>query len=295
VTSRRPHRAGLVAILGRPNAGKSTLLNRLLGQKLAIVTRKPQTTRSRILGILTLEDAQLLLLDTPGFHDSPKALNRFLNETVEEVLGDCDAAVLLVDGVDGWDEGHEAVCARLAKRGAPVILVATKSDRPGSVPDPWPPPRVEGAVAALRVSAKTGEGVDALVAKMLERVPEAPPYFPEDELTDRSLRFLVAELVREAAFEELSQEIPYSTAVEIQDFDESDAELVRIRANLVVERQSQKGMVIGRGGSMIKRIGIRSRRGIEELLETRVHLELWVKVEPHWWKRPKRRRSLGYY
>ncbi len=295
MTSKRPHRAGLVAILGRPNAGKSTLLNRLLGQKLAIVTRKPQTTRSRILGILTLEDAQLLLLDTPGFHDSPKALNRFLNETVDEALEDCDGAVLLLDPAEGWDEGHGALCARLAKRSAPVILAATKCDRPGSGPDPWPPPGVDGVVAALRVSARTGEGVDALVAKMLELVPEAPPYFPEDEVTDRSLRFLVAELVREAAFEELSQEIPYSTAVEIQAFDESDAELVRIRANLVVERQSQKGMVIGRGGSMIKRIGIRARRGIEELLETRVHLELWVKVEPHWWKRPKRRRSLGYY
>jgi GTP-binding protein Era len=285
----------VVAILGRPNAGKSTLLNRLLGQKLAIVTRKPQTTRSRILGILSLENAQLLLLDTPGFHDSPKALNRFLNETVEAAVEDCDAAVLLVDSAEGWDEGHEVLCARLAKRGAPVVLVATKSDLPGCAIDPWPPPRVKGAVVALRVSAKTGEGIDALVRKMVERVPEAPAYFPEDEVTDRSLRFLVAELVREAAFVELSQEIPYSTAVEIEGFDESSSELVRIRANLVVERRSQKGMVIGQGGSMIKRIGICARRSIEDLLQTKVHLELWVKVEPRWWQRPKRRRSLGYF
>jgi len=285
----------VVAILGRPNAGKSTLLNRLLGQKLAIVTRKPQTTRSRILGILTLEDAQLLLLDTPGFHDSPKAANRFLNETVEEALGDCDAAVLLVDAVAGWDEAHQALCARLARRGAPVVLVATKSDRPESAALPWPPPRAEGAAFALRVSAKTGEGVDALIHKMVELVPEAPAYYPAEEVTDRSLRFLAAELVREAAFVELSQEIPYSTAVEIQDFDESVAGLARIRANLVVERRSQKGMVIGKGGAMIKRIGIRARRSIEDLLETRVHLELWVKVEPQWWQRPRRRRSLGYF
>jgi GTP-binding protein Era len=285
----------VVAILGRPNAGKSTLLNRLLGQKLAIVTRKPQTTRSRILGILTLEDAQLLLLDTPGFHDSPKALNRFLNEAVAEALEDCDAAVLLVDAVAGWDEGHEALCARLAKRGAPVVLVATKGDRPGNAAVAWPPPRVEGAPFALRVSARTGEGVDALIRKLVELVPEAPAYYPADEVTDRSLRFLAAELVREAAFVALSQEIPYSTAVEIQDFDESETGLVRIRANLVVERRSQKGMVIGQGGAMIKRIGIRARQSIEELLETKVHLELWVKVEPHWWQRPKRRRSLGYF
>ena len=285
----------MVAILGRPNAGKSTLLNRLLGQKLAIVTRKPQTTRSRILGILTLEDAQLLLLDTPGFHASPKALNRFLNEAVEEALEDCDAAVLLVDPADGWDPGHEALCARLAKRGAPVVLVATKSDRPGGAALAWPPPRVEGAAVVLRVSARTGEGVDALIREMVERVPEAPAYYPADEVTDRSLRFLAAELVREAAFVELSQELPYSTAVEIQDFDESDSELVRIRANLVVERRSQKGMVIGQGGSMIKRIGIRARQSIEDLLQAKVHLELWVKVEPRWWQHPKRRKSLGYF
>lgn len=294
MTSERSHRAGVVAILGRPNAGKSTLLNRLLGQKLAIVTRKPQTTRSRILGILSLEDAQLLLLDTPGFHDSPKALNRFLNETVEEALEDCDAAVLLVDAAAGWEAGHEVLCARLAKRGAPFALVATKSDRPGSDAIAWPP-RVEGAAFALRISARTGEGVDALIRKLVKLVPEAPPFYPNGEVTDRSLRFLAAELVREAAFVELSQEIPYSTAVEIEGFDESIAGLVRIRANLVVERHSQKGMVIGQGGSMIKRIGIRARRSIEELLETKVHLELWVKVEPHWWQRPKRRRSLGYF
>jgi GTP-binding protein Era len=285
----------VVSILGRPNAGKSTLLNRLLGQKLAIVTRKPQTTRSRILGILTLEGAQLLLVDTPGFHASPKALNRFLNETVEEALEDCDAAVLLVDAVEGWDEGHQALCARLAKRGVPVVAVATKDDRPRNAALAWPPQGAEGVACALRVSAKTGEGVDALIRKLVELVPEAPAYYPAEEVTDRSLRFLAAELVREAAFVELSQEIPYSTAVEVEGFDESRPDLVRIRANLVVERRSQKGMVIGQGGAMIKQIGIRARRNIEDLLETKVHLELWVKVEPHWWKHPKRRKSLGYY
>jgi len=183
----------------------------------------------------------------------------------------------------------------LARRGAPVVLVATKNDRPESAALAWPPPRAEGAAFALRVSATTGEGVDALIRKMVELVPEAPAYYPADEVTDRSLRFLAAELVREAAFVELSQEIPYSTAVEIEDFDESVAGLVRIRANLVVERRSQKGMVIGQGGAMIKRIGIRARRSIEGLLESKVHLELWVKVEPRWWLRPKRRRSLGYF
>jgi GTP-binding protein Era len=150
-------------------------------------------------------------------------------------------------------------------------------------------------VDALRVSAKTGEGVDALIRRIAELVPEAPPYYPADQVTDRSLRFLAAELVREAVFLELSEEVPYATAVEIESFDESETSLVRIRANLVVERPSQMGIVIGRGGSMIKRIGIRARRSIEDLLEARVHLELRVKVEPRWWQLSRRRRSLGYF
>jgi len=284
----KTHRSGVVALLGRPNAGKSTLLNRLLGQKLAIVTRKPQTTRSRILGILTQPGAQLLLLDTPGFHDHPKALNRVLNDVVDDVAGDCDVAVLLVDPRRGWDDGHEALRARLGARGAGVLVVATQCDRPEAN-------EFGGVPADLRISAVTGEGVDALVRALVERVPEGPPFYPEDELTDRSLRFLAAELIREAVFEELSQEIPYETAVEIEEFDESRPELVRIRARLLVEHESQTGMVVGKGGHMIKRIGSRARASIEELLETRVFLDLRAKAEPRWSKKPKRLKALGYY
>lgn len=295
MTREVPHRAGVVAILGRPNAGKSTLLNRLLGQKLAIVTRKPQTTRSRILGILTVEGAQLLLLDTPGFHTSPKALNKALNEAVEEAVQDCDVALLLVDPSEGWDEAHAVLLAQLHKRGAQVVLAATKCDRSENAARAWPPPQVEGAAAVLRISAQSGEGVDALLAALVGRLPEAPAYYGPDEVTDRPLRFLAAELVREAAFEALSQELPYATAVEILEFDERRSDLVRIRANLIVARASQKRIVIGEGGAMIKRIGTQARHGIEELLQTKVHLDLWVKVEPRWWRRPKRLKSLGYY
>jgi GTP-binding protein Era len=277
-----------VALLGRPNAGKSTLLNRLLGQKLAIVTAKPQTTRSRILGILTREDAQLLLLDTPGFHEGGKALNRALHAIVEEVAEDCDVAVILVDPTRGLDAGHAALRERLAARGAATLVVATQCDRP------------EAAAAAARlpvdlcISAKTGQGIDALVERLVALVPEGPPFYPPEAVTDRSLRFLAAEAIREAVFEELSQELPYETAVEIEEFDESRGDLVRIRARLLVERDSQKGMVVGRDGRMIKRIGTRARQALEELLGTRVYLELRAKVEPRWSKKPGRLERLGY-
>ncbi len=288
-------RAGVVAILGRPNAGKSTLLNRLLGEKLAIVTPKPQTTRSRILGILTRGDAQLLLLDTPGFHESAKALNRALNAVVEEAVEDCDLAVLLLDPAAGWGPDHDALCARLAKRGAPLVLVGTKADRspaPGAV---WPPPGARDAAVALRVSARTGEGVAELLDALVALLPEGPHLYPDDELTDRPLRFLAAELVREVAFEELAQEVPYSLAVEIEAFDESRPDGVRIRANLIVERSSQKPIVLGRGGDRIKAIGSEARRRIGRLLGQTVHLALWVKVEPRWTRRAKRLKSLGYH
>ena len=290
-----PHRAGVVAILGRPNAGKSTLLNRLIGEKLAIVTAKPQTTRSRILGILTLERAQLLLLDTPGMHAGAKALNRAMGDQVDEAARDCDAAVLLVDPTEGWGEDLDQLLARLAERGTPVVVAGTKSDLPRAAQAAWPPPAARGAAAVLRLSARTGEGIPELLDEIVPRLPESPRLYPEDELSDRPVRFLAAELVREAAFEELSQELPYALAVEVVEFDEKRDDLVRIRANLLLERASQKQIAIGTGGERIKRIGIRARREIERLVGKQVHLALWVKLEPKWARRSKRLKSLGYY
>jgi GTP-binding protein Era len=283
------HRAGVVALLGRPNAGKSTLLNRLLGWKLAIVTAKPQTTRSRLLGILSLADAQIAFVDTPGRHASSKPLNVALNEIVDEVAEGCDAALLLVDATRGWQEADAELARRLAEQGTPLLVVSTKNDLAAADRE-WP----DGAPTPLRVSARTGAGVSELLDRVLAMLPESPPLYPTDELSDRPLRFLGAELVREAAFEVLDQELPYSLAVEVEEWDEKRPDLVRVRANLLVERASQKQIVIGRNGRVIKQIGIRARRGIEKLVAGKVHLELWVKVEPKWSRRRKRLKSLGY-
>jgi GTP-binding protein Era len=284
------HSAGVVALLGKPNAGKSTLLNRLLGWKLAIVTAKPQTTRSRLLGILSLEGAQLVLLDTPGMHAVARPLNIALNEIVDAAADGCDVALLLVDLTRGWEAEHAELAGRLGAQGTPFVVVGTKSDRAGAAAAEWP----EAAPQPLCVSARTGAGIDALLERTRALLPESPPLYPEDELSDRPMRFLGAELVREAAFEVLEQELPYALAVEVVEWDEKRADLLRIRANLLVERASQKQIVIGRDGRVIKAIGVRARREIEKLVGCKVHLSLWVKLEPKWSRRPKRLKSLGY-
>jgi GTPase len=285
------HRAGVVAILGRPNAGKSSLLNAILGEKLAIVCAKPQTTRSRILGIKNIPGAQLLFVDTPGLHASERALNAILNRQAQEAGNDCDVALVLFDLLAGFGDDHAALLAQLRERGTLAVVAGTKVDRAGAREAPFPPP---GADVALRVSAHSGEGVPELLDALAQRLPESPPLYPEDDLSDRPVRFLAAELVREAATDALEQELPYALAVEIQEFDESRSDLVRIRANLIVERASQKKIAVGEGGRQIKQIGIRARREIEKLVGAQVHLELWVKVEPGWTKRPARVKALGY-
>lgn len=324
-------RAGFVALLGPPNVGKSSLMNALLGERLAIVSPRPQTTRSRILGILPRGDAQLLFLDTPGRHRGRKPLNVALNTVVDEVTRDCDVACLLVDAARGWSETHDELVEALGGPSARLIVVRTRCDlvdgpgrgsqsKPHTKPQAGPhrsstrvsraavdrPDEREGtdgrrpfpealAAGVIDVSARSGAGLETLLDAIVERLPISPPLYGGEELTDRPLRWLCGELIREAAMGLLDEELPHSIAVEVRAFDESDPRLVRIRADLLVERDSQKRIVIGQGGRQIKQIGMRARRAIEALVGSKVHLELFVKVDPRWAKSPGRMAELGYH
>jgi GTP-binding protein Era len=261
---------------------------------LAIVSAKPQTTRSRILGILPRNGSQLLFLDTPGRHRSPKKLNEALNTIVQDVARDCDVACLLVDRSIGWTEIHEELADGLAAQARPTIVVGTKSDLRRAKEKAWPLEGPPEGWPAYAISARTGEGVDALLDEIVEQTPVSPPLYGDDDLTDRPMRWLCAEMIREGLFEMLDKELPYSMAVEVLSYDESDPKILRIGANLLVERDSQKRIVVGRGGSMIKKIGIRARHSIEEWVGGRVHLELFVKVDPGWLKNGRRIEELGY-
>lgn len=287
-------RAGFVALLGPANVGKSSLLNAVLGQRLAIVSAKPQTTRSRILGILPRKGAQLLFLDTPGRHHSPKKLNVVLNSIVQDVARDCDVACLLVDRAVGWTEIHDGLAAELASQGRPSLVVGTKSDLRRAQQNAWPIEAAPPGWPAHAVSARTGDGLDALLDKIVELLPVSPPLYGPDDLTDRPMRWLCAEMIREGVFEMLDKELPYSMAVEVLRYDESDPKILRIGANLLVERDSQKRIVVGRGGAMVKKIGIRARHSIQEWVGRKVHLELFVKVDPGWLKNGRRIEELGY-
>ncbi|MFO0687400.1 MAG: GTPase Era [Myxococcota bacterium] len=286
-------RAGFVALLGPPNVGKSSLLNALLGERLAIVSPRPQTTRSRILGILPRGQAQILFLDTPGRHRGAKTMNETLNAIVDEAARDCDVALLLVDSTRGWSEVHDELLRALAPKAAGLVVVETKTDLPAAAnASPIPEALAPGVV---RVSARRRVGLERLLDAIVERLPISPPLYGEDELTDRPVRWLCAERIREAAMGLLDEEVPHAIAVELHAFDESDPRLVRIRADLLVERDSQKRIVVGKGGQQIKQIGVRARESIEAFLERRVHLELFVKVDPRWSQSARRMAELGYH
>ncbi len=287
------HRCGEVALVGLANVGKSTLLNRLVGEPLAIVTPKPQTTRSRLLGVVTRPDAQILFVDTPGLHRGRGALHESMQRAVMTAIDDADLVLLLIDPRRGVEPLHEPVLARLGSQRRPFLVVGTQSDLAAASARPWPP-EISGALASIAVAARRDASLSGLLAEIVSRLPEGPGVFPEDSLTDRTLRFLAAERVREAAFLRLRHELPYALAVEVTAFDETRDDLVRIDADLLVERASQKGIVIGEGGSMIKEIGTLARPAIESLVGRRVHLALRVKVEPRWSRERRRVEALGY-
>jgi GTPase len=290
-------RSGIVAVVGRPNVGKSTLVNALVGQKVAIVSDKPQTTRRGIRGIVTTDDAQVVFVDTPGFHKPRTALGSRLNEIVGESTEGVDAIVQVVDAAAGVGRGDAFVYQQqVAPHAVPKLCAVNKID---AVQGRREVPQLQAAAELgafdeiVPVSAKTGAGLDLLFDLIVARVPEGPPLYPPDETTDVPLEERLAELVREQALAVTREEVPHSVAVVVEDLERED-DLTRVHATLIVERDSQKGIVIGRGGETLKAIGSRARREMEALLGTRVFLDLRVKVVKEWQRDPKALQRLGF-
>ncbi|HZR08357.1 MAG TPA: GTPase Era [Myxococcales bacterium] len=298
----RPHRAGFAAIVGRPNVGKSTLLNRLMGQKLAIVSPKPQTTRGRILGVVTRPDAQIAFLDTPGLHTAKGGLNQRMVQQALQGLADADIALFLIEaGSPAIEAATRKALEQVKAAGKPTVLVINKIDK---LPRSRLLPLIErwkdlhSWTDIYPLSALKGENVGGLLDALIARLPEGPALFPKEQWTDMQERDLCAELIREQLLRQTGQEVPYGAAVLVEQFDESQREgprgLVRISAVIVVERDSQKGIVIGKGGARLKQIGTEARREIERLLGAKVYLELFVRVEPGWTRTAKGLQRAGY-
>jgi len=283
-------RSGFVSIIGRPNAGKSTLLNSLLGEKIAIVARKPQTTRTQIQGVLNMPDAQIVLMDTPGIHESDTLINKRMMDLVRAAVEDRDALIYVADGSRDPGTGEEHGIAVLNRSKAPSILALNKIDRVADKGELLP--RLDRYRALhdfsdyIPISALTGEGLDALKRAVAEKLPEGEPHFPPDYLTDQPERFLVAEFVREKILELTSEEVPHSVAVLVEQWTET-ANLTRIHASIIVEREGQKGIIIGSRGSMLKQIGTLARQEAEHMLCRKIFLELFVKVKPKWREDPQ--------
>lgn len=302
------HRSGFIAVVGKPNVGKSTLLNALLGQKIAIVSSKPQTTRTRIRGILTRPDAQAIFIDTPGIHKPRHRLGQTMVQTAIQSIPDADVIVFLVDATHSPDEGDRHI-ARLIRRNArhrPVILTLNKMDRlppdkikahteaywslaptpeGGTPPEPW---------NWMMISALENQNLDKLVDQIVARLPEGPRYYPPDQVTDQQQRELAAELIREQALRHLREEVPHAVAVVIDDYAERSARLDYIAATIIVEKDSQKGILIGKAGHTLRQIGADARHEIERMLDKQVYLDLQVVVRKNWRENERELRRMGY-
>jgi GTP-binding protein Era len=281
-------KAGLVALVGRPNAGKSTILNALVGQKVAIVSDKPQTTRHRIQGVRNAPGGQIVFVDTPGIHKPQHRMNRRMVDAALSALGDVDLVVLVLDATERPGTGDRYVLDRLRDAKTPAVLALNKVDRvqPKSALLPLMQEYAQALPfrAIVPISALVGDGLPALEQEILAALPEGEPLFPDDYLTDQTQRVLAAELVREKVLQHTHDELPYSTAVVIDAFEEpsSPGGLTRIYASILVDHDSQKPIVLGKGGAMIKRIGTEARQDLERMLDGRVHLDLHVKVRQDW-------------
>lgn len=299
----KSHRSGWVALVGRPNVGKSTLLNQLLGQKIAATTHKPQTTRRNLLGILNSEDSQVLLLDTPGHHRAKGPLNRFMVQQVTEALRDADVIAYVVEGREDGNitPGNDRIMQYIKNRPqVPVIVLINKVDRVKRKDalllqiKAYSDILGEQVRAIVPISAMKKNGLDRVVAAMSEALPFGPRYFEGDEITDQSERMIVGELIREKVILETRDELPYAAAVTVENFEDDRPEIVRIEAFIHVERPSQKAIVIGKGGEQIKAIGMRARKEIEHFLDSKVYLDLKVRTTERWSEKPASLQELGY-
>ncbi len=291
------HKSGFVAILGRPNAGKSTLLNRFVGQKVAIVTSKPQTTRNRIQGIVTRPEGQIVFVDTPGLHDPDSALGRQMMHEVAAAVEGIELLLLVVDASSTQPHADQMLLEKAQRFRGKTILAVNKIDR---LPKPKLLPLIDAYqkafefAAIVPISALKGNGCEELVEEILRALPEGEPHFPEDQVTDQPERFLAAEIVREKAIKAMYHELPYALAVMVEQFEETPR-LVRIQATMHVERDTQKKILIGHKGEMLKKIGTEARKELEELLGAKVFLGLFVKVVPGWREDPRRVRELDWH
>ncbi|MGB8495900.1 MAG: GTPase Era [Candidatus Acidiferrum sp.] len=294
---KKKRRAGFVAIVGRPNAGKSTLLNRFVGQKVAIVTSKPQTTRNRIQGIVTQPQGQVVFIDTPGVHEADSALNRQMMREVAAALEGIDVLLLMVDAIRALPH-EDALLLEKAKRfEGKTILALNKIDR---IPKPKLLPLMDAFskafpfAALMPISALRGDGCEELLEEVFKNLPEGEPFFPEDQITDQPERFLASEIIREKAIQLTYHEVPHALAVIVDKFEETP-KILRIEVTMHVERDSQKKILIGHKGNMLKRIGTQARKELESLLGTKIYLGLFVKVMPNWRENPMQVRELNWH
>jgi len=291
-------RSGFIAIMGSPNVGKSTLLNQMLGEKISITSKKPQTTRNRILGVMHRPSSQLVFIDTPGIHKAKRPLNIRIVDAALSALGDVDIVLVMVDVANPDPDSETFLINKLKKIKQPVVLALNKTDlvkKPAlfSIIDKWA--KAYSFEAIIPISAILGDQIEELVEAMEALLPKGPAFFPEDTLTDLPERFIAAEMIREKVFRLTGQEIPYSTAVTLDSFsEEKKGTLVKIHATIHVERASQKGMIIGKNGSKLKMIGSEARKEIEQMVGTKVFLKLFVRVHKNWSKDTKALRKFGY-
>lgn len=293
----KAYKSGFITIVGRPNVGKSTFMNRVIGQKIAIMSDKAQTTRNTIQGVLTEKDAQFVFIDTPGIHKPKHRLGDFMVKIAQNTLNEVDIVLFMINAEEGFGAGEKYIIDRLENVESPVFLIINKIDKVHpdelfSIIDKYKDKYDFAEI--VPISALEGNNVDHMLGVLKSYLPEGPQYYPEDQVTDHPERFIISELIREKALQLTREEIPHSIAVVIEDIIEKDDEKLRIQAVIITERSTQKGIIIGKQGSMLKQIGKKARIDIETLLGTKVYLELWVKVQKDWRNRPQSLKEYGF-